>query len=163
NPFNKTMKRTRQASLRAVTAGLNIVEPTSQNTLIAYAAKAGTAAEDGAGQHSPFTSALLNHLFVPRLELRLAVGRVRDDVLEKTRKRQEPYVAGSLGGAFISLVPQPAQPQLAMASNSQVRSGELIDYELVEKIGRKEAWELFLKQHPTGFYSELARQQLSKI
>ncbi|HEY1360891.1 MAG TPA: caspase family protein [Xanthobacteraceae bacterium] len=163
NPFSRTMKRSRQASLRAVATGLNIVEPTSQNTLIAYAAKAGTAAEDGSGEHSPFTSALLKHLFVPGLELRLAFGRVRDDVLEKTRKRQEPYVAGSLGGAFISLVPPPAQPTLAKASSSQVRSGELIDYELVEKIGRKEAWELFLKQHPTGFYSDLARQQLSKL
>jgi len=47
--------------------------------LIAYAAKQGSTAEDGVGDHSPFTQALLRSLTVPGLDIRLAFGRVRDD------------------------------------------------------------------------------------
>ena len=34
------------------------------------------------------------------------------------------------------------------------------DYELVQKIGTKRAWEVFLGTHPTGFYADLARAQI---
>ncbi len=101
NPFVRGMKRQRTAATRAVSAGLALVGPTSRNTLIAYAAKSGTAAEDGTAEHSPFTHALLNHLFEPGLDIRLAFGRVRDEVLKLTGSRQEPFVSGSLGGANI--------------------------------------------------------------
>ena len=57
NPFAKTMKRT--IGSRAIGRGLAKVEPTSPNTLIAYAAKAGSTAADGDGKNSPFTIALL--------------------------------------------------------------------------------------------------------
>jgi uncharacterized caspase-like protein len=105
NPFAKNIKRQRAASLRAVTSGLALVEPTANNSLIAYAAKAGVAAEDGNADHSPYTTALLTHLFVPGLDIRLALGRVRDDVIKATGNRQEPFLTGSLGGANIALVP----------------------------------------------------------
>ena len=36
------------------------------------------------------------------------------------------------------------------------------DYELVQKIGSKRAWEVFLGTHPTGFYADLARAQIEK-
>src|ERR1043166_3494244 len=58
NPFVKTMKRQRTAALRGVTAGLGRVEPTGMNTLIAFAAKGGSAPEGGDGEPSPFTPAL---------------------------------------------------------------------------------------------------------
>jgi uncharacterized caspase-like protein len=45
NPFTKTMKRT--IAVRTVGRGLAKVEPTSPNTLIAFAAKAGSTALDG--------------------------------------------------------------------------------------------------------------------
>ncbi|MFX4543454.1 caspase family protein, partial [Acinetobacter baumannii] len=77
------------------------------DTLIAYAAKAGSTAEDGDGQHSPFTNAILKNLTVPGLDIRLAFGRIRDDVMRATGSRQEPFVYGSLGGGNISLVPAP--------------------------------------------------------
>jgi hypothetical protein len=37
------------------------------------------------------------------------------------------------------------------------------NYLIVDKIGTKAAWELFLVQYPTGFYADLARQQLAKL
>ena len=75
------------------------------DTLIAFAAKAGSTAVDGEGEHSPFTAAILKHLAEPGLDIRLAFGRIRDDVLKSTSNEQEPFVYGALGGTNISLVP----------------------------------------------------------
>jgi hypothetical protein len=157
NPFVATMRRERKVANRAVVAGLGKVEPTSTDTLIAYAARAGSTADDGDGLHSPFTSAVLKNLTVPGLDVRLAFGRVRDEVMKNTGNRQEPFVYGSLGGGNISLVPAPAVPQEAPASDVKA------DYELVQKIGSKRAWEVFLGTHPTGFYAELARAQIERL
>ena len=155
NPFAVNMKR--QSALRALTRGLGRVEPPSTDTLIAYAAKAGSTAEDGHGEHSPLTTALLNNLTVPGLDIRLAFGRVRDEVMKITNNRQEPFVYGSLGGGVISLVPAPSVPKEAPVADVKG------DYELVKEIGTKKAWEIFLTQHKTGFYAELAAAQLAKL
>jgi hypothetical protein len=157
NPFITSMRRERKTASRAVIAGLGKVEPTSTDTLIAYAAKAGSTADDGTGEHSPFTTAVLRNLPVPGLDVRLAFGRVRDEVLKATANRQEPFVYGSLGGGNISLVPAPAKPLEAPISDVKA------DYELVQKIGSKRAWDVFLGTHPTGFYADLARAQIEAI
>jgi hypothetical protein len=118
NPFAKTMKRT--VGTRAVHRGLAKVEPTQSDTLIAYAAKAGTTASDGDGVNSPFTTALVNNLLTPGLDLRIALGRVRDEVLKATKRRQEPFVYGSLGGDVVSLVAAAAAPATAAPSGTRV-------------------------------------------
>src|SRR5262245_50943173 len=155
NPFARTMKH--RVAVRAVQSGLAKMEPTLGDTLIAYAAKAGSTAEDGDGENSPFAAALLKHLAVPGLDVRLAFGRVRDDVLKSTANKQEPFVYGSLGGEAIALVPAPAQPK--PQTLSEVRG----DYELVERIGTKKAWEAFLASHKEGLYADLARAQMAKL
>ena len=160
NPFVPKMKQQRVSVARGVSSGrLSVVEPTNQNTLIAYAAKAGAVAEDGTNEHSPYTAALLNHLFEAGLDIRFALGRVRDDVRESTANRQEPFYTGSLGGTTIALVSAPEKPTAAAPD----LEGQRRDYELVEKLGNKEAWEVFLRQHPTGFYSDLGRLQYDKL
>jgi hypothetical protein len=157
NPFAVSMKRERRGATRAVNSGLGKVEPTSSDTLIAYAAKAGSTAADGAGEHSPFTAAILKNLAVPGLDLRLAFGRVRDDVLKATENRQEPFVYGSLGGGVISLVPAPAVAEPAAVSDVKA------DYDLVARIGTRKAWKVFLDTHKSGFYADLARVQLASL
>jgi Caspase domain len=157
NPFVSIMRRERKVATRAVVAGLGKVEPTSTDTLIAYAAKAGSTADDGDGFHSPFTAAVLKNLTVPGLDVRLAFGRVRDEVLKVTANRQEPFVYGSLGGGNISLVPVPPVPQDTPVGDVKA------DYELVQKVGTKRAWGVFLGTHPTGFYAELARAQIEQL
>jgi formylglycine-generating enzyme required for sulfatase activity len=103
NPFVRSMQRT--AGTRSVGRGLAKVEVATTDTLVAFAAKAGSVAEDGQGANSPYTSALIKHLATPGLDVRLAFGRVRDEVLKSTKRRQEPFVYGSLGGTEIALVP----------------------------------------------------------
>jgi hypothetical protein len=95
NPFAATMKRSSRVPLSR--QGLERTEPTP-GTLIAYAAKGGSASVDGDGPNSIYVTALLQHLFVPGLDIRLAFGRIHDAVLNATNKRQEPFVYGSLGG-----------------------------------------------------------------
>jgi uncharacterized caspase-like protein len=160
NPFAKTMKRT--IGSRAIGRGLAKVEPTSPNTLIAFASKAGSTASDGDSKNSPFTAALVKHIAKPGLDLRKAFGFVRDDVLKYTSNRQEPYVYGSLGGDDVPLVPAPAAAATSASvpnPNAEVRR----DYELALQLGTREGWTAFLAQFPEGFYANLAKGQLSKI
>jgi uncharacterized caspase-like protein len=154
NPFYKTMRRS--TGTRSVGRGLARVEPTTADTLIAFAAKAGAVAGDGDGAHSPFATALLNHIVTPGLDLRLAFGRVRDDVLKSTGRRQEPFVYGSLGGQTVALVPQVVPP---VDPNAEARR----DYELAAQIGTKEAWNSFLSARGSGVYANLAHAALDKL
>ena len=76
---------------------------------------------DGAGSNSPFASALVKHIAEPGLDIRIALGRVRDEVLRTTAGRQEPFIYGSLGGSIIPLVPSPVAKALeAMANQDPV-------------------------------------------
>jgi hypothetical protein len=105
NPFAAKLQRS--VGLRAATkGGLAKLDDVSADTLVAYAAKAGSVSYDGVGPNSPFASALLKHVAEPGLDIRIALGRVRDEVLKATGGRQEPFIYGSLGGATIPLVPQ---------------------------------------------------------
>lgn len=155
NPFAETMKRT--VSSRTVSRGLARIEPTTTNTLVAFAAKAGLTALDGNSKNSPYATALIKHIATPGLDVRRAFGFIRDDVLQATGNRQEPYVYGSLGGADIALVPVASTP----TANPQSETRR--DFELALQVGHKEALNAFLAQHPDGFYASLAKLQLTKI
>lgn len=160
NPFAKTMKRTMTS--RSIGRGLASVEPTISNTLIAFAAKAGSTADDGRGSHSPFTTALLNNIATPGLDLRIAFGRVRDQVLQSTSGKQEPFVYGSLGGSTVALVsPSGETSPPSVGSNSGDQTWR--DYEAAAQVGTKEAWDSFLTLHPSGYYAELARARRTKL
>jgi hypothetical protein len=139
------------------------VEPTSPNTLIAFAAKAGSTASDGDGKNSPFTAALVKHLPKPGLDLRRAFGFARDDVLKATNNRQEPYVYGSLGGDDVALVPAPTvvTPPVTSASDPDLAIRRA--YEFAERVGTRAVWDSFIKNYPFGFYTDLARAQRDKV
>jgi len=154
NPFAKTMKRS--VASRSIGRGLAKIEPAMSDTLVAFAAKAGAVASDGDGDNSPFAAALVKYIVEPGLDLRIAFGRVRDDVLKSTGNRQEPFVYGSLGGENMSLVPPVAKP---VDPETEAR----VDYELAAQIGTREAWDSFLASHPKGLYANLARAQNSKL
>ena len=99
NPFLARM--TRSASLtRSVTRGLAPIEDNDlpAGTMVAFAARAGQVAEDGEGGNSPFVQALTRRMREPGVEINLLFRRVRDDVLAKTGRRQEPFVYASLPG-----------------------------------------------------------------
>ena len=98
NPLARSMQRT--GASRSVSRGSfgNLDESLlGDETLVAYAAAAGTTADDGTGRNSPYTSALLSHLEQP-LEIGLLFREVRARVLEATEGRQRPHEYASLLG-----------------------------------------------------------------
>lgn len=95
NPFLSTMVV--PARSRSVSRGLAKVEPKQGDTLIWYAAKDGSVAQDGDGRNSPFTTALLQHIGRPGLEVDYLFRIVRDSVLRDTGNKQEPFQYGSRG------------------------------------------------------------------
>ena len=160
---------------RGVSMGLAGVGPTVADTLIAFAAKAGSVSYDGDGRNSPFTTALLKYITQPGLDIRLALGKVRDDVLRATNHRQEPYVYGSLGGDSVALVPAPvaaapsvaavppaaASPAAAPPANPD--ADEASDYRTTERFASLDGWRAFLAIHPDGAYARLARAEVDKL
>ena len=169
NPFVRTMQRS--VTTRNVSGGLAKVEPVSTDTLVAFATRPGSTAEDGQGDNSPFAAALVKNLAVPGRDIRIALGHVRDDVMRSTGSRQEPFVAGSLGGAELALVTDASKPrestrQISVLPNPQAAEPSADpqrDYEFAERVGTRDAWDSFLAVHPSGFYASLARQQRDKL
>ncbi|UPJ69216.1 caspase family protein [Bradyrhizobium sp. 191] len=172
NPFADKMRRT--VGSRAVSRGLARIEPATSNTLVAFAAKAGSTASDGGSKNSPYASALVKYIATPGMDLRRVFGFVRDDVMKATGNKQEPYVYGTLGGDDVPLVPapakeaaaaapQPAPPPLPATPPVSARAEIRHDYELALQIGNKDALNYFLAQYPDGYYANLAKLQLAKI
>jgi uncharacterized caspase-like protein len=94
NPFLAQMKR--GAGTRSVGRGLARIEPAG-GTLVAYAAKAGQVALDGdGGGNSPFVASLIKYLPQPGIEINMLFRLVRDDGMEATGRKQEPFIYGSL-------------------------------------------------------------------
>jgi uncharacterized caspase-like protein len=83
--------------VRSVHRGLAEIK-VSGATLVVYAAKHGQTALDGQGNDSPFAIAIVQRIATPNVEINKLFRLVRDDVLEATAGRQEPYTYGSLPG-----------------------------------------------------------------
>jgi tetratricopeptide (TPR) repeat protein len=112
NPFVPQIKRTEQSSApvaadrsldehsntRSIGRGLAKVEVRTGATLVGFAAKDGQTALDGEGANSPFAVAMVQRIATPGVEINKVFRLVRDDVMEATAGRQEPYTYGSLPG-----------------------------------------------------------------
>ncbi len=89
------------SSTRGYSRGLAPMQVPS-GTLIAYATKDGGVAEDGKGQFSPFTQALLEFIDDPE-DIALVLRKVRERVMRETGGRQQPWDYGSLTGGSLIL------------------------------------------------------------
>src|SRR5580700_3361592 len=161
NPFNKTMRRT--IGSRAIGRGLAKVEPESPNTLIAFAAKAGSTASDGEDSNSPFTAALVKFLPRPGLDLRKAFGYARDDVLKATNNKQEPFIYGSLGGDDVALVP--ATDKAAADTTTKPLDDatlELAFWESIKNDRNPQLFQAYLNRYPKGVFADIAKINLQQ-
>ena len=143
---------------RSISRGLARTEPAVSDTLIAFAAKAGSIADDGNGPHSPFTAALLKHLALPGLDLRRIFGRVRDEVLKSTGNRQEPYMSGSLGGNLVSLVDGIPERDPGRFRNEAAQA-----WEAAKDMTSPTVFEEFIRRYGDSFYASLARARLAEL
>src|SRR5271163_1721151 len=150
-----------RATKRVSFKGLVPLESTGTNTLVAYAAKAGSVSFDGSGANSPFTTALVKYIAEPGLDIRMALGKVRDEVLATTGNAQEPSIYGSLGGTNIFLVPAPSKAGPLDGQDREHAAAS--DYEMAERLGSRQAWQVFLAAHNSGYYVSLARIHLARL
>jgi uncharacterized caspase-like protein len=97
------------------------IESSGDGTLVAFATSPNEVAYDGAGEHSPFASALLAHLGEANLPLTAAMTRVTGDVVKATGGLQRPWVNLSLTDEVIlnqvAEPEPPAETAVAVATN----------------------------------------------
>jgi len=104
NPF--------KGSTRGLSRGLaQTLAP--RGTFIAYATAPGKVAEDGRGNNSPYTSALVEAVKIPGLKIEDVFKQVRRDVALQTDGRQTPWENSSIYGDFYFTPPAPTPPLTA--------------------------------------------------
>jgi len=85
---------------RSLHRGLSIVTRQPPSSLIAYAASAGEAAEDGTGQNGTYTGQLLHYLASPGLDIESVFKLTGAAVNAETNGRQHPAVYSQFYGKF---------------------------------------------------------------
>jgi TPR repeat protein len=170
NPFADAMKRTTGAS-RSIGRGLSRVEPEG-DMLVAYAAEAGSTAEDGDTPNSPFATALTRRLVTPGVEIRILFGQVRDDVLAETGQRQRPAIYGSLGGEGFYFVPPPGSSVAVSVTPSSGAAGggrldpqaiELAYWQSVAASDDPKQLNAYLARYPKGAFADIAHAKLAAL
>ena len=165
NPLARSMQRT--VARRSVSGGsfgdLN-EDLLGDETLVAYAAAAGTTAADGRGRNSPYTSALLAYLEQP-LELSAVFRRVRARVLESTDGQQRPHEYGSLlREHYLTGVSGPAPVPVAAADGAAARlQQETVFWQSIMASTNPADFEAYLAQFPDGVYGALATNRLAEF
>lgn len=95
----------------------------AENTLFAFSAAPGETADDGLGRNSPFTAALTKYLATDGLEIRSVLTLVQQEVYDRSRGMQLPYVESGLPSLFFAsqttgMLPERERLLLAMADIS---------------------------------------------
>jgi Caspase domain len=130
------------------------------NTLIAFANAPGSTRANAEPEKGLFTTALLNHLATPGLDVRVALGLAGQEVVARTDHQQEPLVFGSLGSEMISLVPAATSGVSSNATPPGTRRLTLdarADHETAHHMERT------LTSHYSGLQTELARAAQAKL
>lgn len=157
NPLARNLARAMGTRSADIGRGLAPVE-SGIGTLISFSTQPGNVALDGTERNSPFTSALLKHMISTNEDLSALLISVRNDVISATRGKQVPWEHSALTGRFFfnaAIAPKP---------NSDAMSTQAWqDFQAAARIGSKEAWQVFINTHPSGFYANLARAHLAKL
>ena len=165
NPLARSMQRT--STTRNVSRGSfgeldeNLL---GDETLVAYAAAAGTTAADGAGRNSPYTTALLEYLEQP-LEIGILFREVRARVLQETSGEQRPHeYASLLDEHYLRDVAAPATVVVAAgASADALAQQETVFWQSIEGSRNPADFEAYLRQYPSGAYRSLATNRMAEL
>lgn len=164
NPFATKMKT--EKSSRSIGRGLAPVEP-NIGSLISYAAREGTTADDGSGRNSPYTKALLNHIKEPGVDVRRIFDKVRDSVMDETGGVQQPFVYSSLPGRDV-LLTAPVQSSTDTPDNNSLSPVNTAALELeywnsVKDSGSTELLNSYLDQYPSGSFAAIAKFRIKNL
>lgn len=170
NPFAAELARAKTRSIVGE-RGLSRVEgELARGSLIAFASDPKSIALDGPpGGHSPFTTALLNHVEDPGVSIDTVMSRVRSDVWEATKNKQLPWVNTSIIGEF-ELNPAPvshdasaAAPVAAPASAPDRQTRENLMWESAQHSNLSGDYQAYLEAYPAGAFAQMARNRIAAL
>jgi caspase domain-containing protein len=127
------------------------------NTFVGFSASAGQTARDGNGRNSPFTTAMLEMLPKPGLDVGAMFNAVTAQVVSSTGGAQKPQSFSGLT-SDVTLVAAAAAQTDSAGPDLEERA-----YRDASAIGTVGAYRAFVARFPGGFYSELAREALNKL
>lgn len=100
NPaLSKSLSKGRGAFRGGLAPAKNMLDESSSGLFIAYATDAGNVALDGIGSNSPFTTALIRHIYKP-ISIDDMFSFVTREVRQSTNNQQRPYKYASLDGVI---------------------------------------------------------------
>ncbi|MBI5331550.1 MAG: SUMF1/EgtB/PvdO family nonheme iron enzyme [Betaproteobacteria bacterium] len=161
NPYSR--------SFRSAGEGLARIAAPS-GSLIFYATRPGSVAEDGEGQNGLYTHNLLASMDLPGLTVEQIQKRVAAEVKQASRGRQEPWMEGLLDGEFYfrqgganaaPLARNDAAPPPVPLAPSEA-SEEVAYWSEVSKSDQAKAYDAYLRLYPNGRYVAQARSRLQR-
>lgn len=173
NPFEDLSRSLGGASRSISTRGLGEMDVTDTGigTGIVFATAPGDVAEDGNGQNSPFTSALLNNIGMPNTPFTSVMTRVTGEVFAATDGRQRPWFNQSFTGEVVLHdVPIEAAPAVQAVLQPPTSAGPSADAEderfmfnIARDSGYIEDYETYLDFYPEGRYARFARLAIDRL
>ena len=165
NPLARSMQRT--GASRNVSRGSfgeldeNLL---GDETLVAYAAAAGTTAADGTGRNSPYTTALLEYLEQP-LEIGILFREVRGRVLEETGGEQRPHeYASLLDEHYLRGASGPGTVAIASGAPTEaLLQQENLFWQSISDSANRADFQAYLDQFPRGAFVRLARNRIAAL
>ena len=160
NPFGSlATKRTGETAAPLVIGKGMAQMQSAAGMLIAYATQPGRLAYDGDGKHSPFTTSLLRYLGEPGLEIRLMLGRVREDVVAKTGGAQIPWVEEAVLGEFYFSEKRGD----AVGALSGGKADDVTFWRSIWRSTDRRDYEAYLAQFPDGAFAALAANRVQAL
>ena len=131
-------------------------------SLLAYATSPGNTAGDGEGANGLYTENLLREIRVPEAKIEDVLKRVRLAVRRKSEGQQIPWESTSLEDDFYFLPPQHIK-KLSESELEKAFNAELAIWEKIRESKEPGPLEEYLRNYPSGRFSELAQFRLDQV
>jgi formylglycine-generating enzyme required for sulfatase activity len=150
-------------SFRSTERGLARISAPS-GTLISYATKPGSVANDGDGRNGLYTSKLLGQMNSSQ-PIEQSIKRIVSEVKKDSHGKQEPWMEGSIEGDFCFAGCLGSMPQ-ANVPATPTKTAEQIEDEFWEAIKNSsdvENFEEYRRQYPQGRYLKIANLKINQL
>ena len=144
---------------RTTSSGTGLARPASspEGEFIAFSTQPGNVALDGEGRNSPFTTALLNNIEKPGLEISSLMTSVRKEVYDATKQQQLPWTNSALLGHFYFNAKKIENGNTKALERFQLESAE---WEKIKDSKNPSSIQEFLTKFEGGSYDSIAKQTL---
>jgi hypothetical protein len=125
--------------------------------LIAYATDPGNVAYDGLEANSVFSSALIDHIATPGLEVRLMFGRVRQDVVLASGGLQVPWVEEAVLGEHV------LKPGASPSGGAPAVAEEVALWQEATQEGTAAGYRRYLERYPAGLFQAIGEERVARL